>query len=529
MLPLYTSDEMRRCDQAATAQYGIPSLLLMENAARGAVDLAVKLYGPVRNRHIVLLCGKGNNGGDGFAMARHLLNRGAVVRVLTLAADADSKGDAGLNLGILRQMERYDSRLSIAQIEDASLLSAAFNEHPAWIVDAMLGTGLDSPLRGLVEDCVHALDKVRIPVIAVDIPTGINADTGEILGCAVMADATFTMGGFKRGLLLGEGRRHAGSVSVVDISMPREGYAMEATQTFLLGDEDVLESLPRRSADTHKYRNGSVFVLAGSTGLTGAASLAAMGALRSGAGIVHLGIPAGLNAILESKLTEVMTVPCRETDSGSLGMADIDAMRERAGTADAIVLGPGLSRHEETLQLVRELITTVSRPMLLDADALFALAGHTDILHKTDVPLVLTPHVGEFARLVPHSKEEIEADRIELARKFAVDCGVTLVLKGAPTVIATQEGKVMVNPTGNPGMATAGTGDVLSGIIGGLLAQGLSPEWAASLGVYLHGHAGDLAQERRGTHGMIASDLLDSLPDSLRALASGHDTSSAPR
>lgn len=520
---------MRRCDQAATARYGIPSLLLMENAARGAVDLAEARYGSACDRHIILLCGKGNNGGDGFAMARHLINRGAVVSVLALGADADSKGDAGLNLAILRHMERDHPRLSIEQIEDTTLLSMAFNEQPAWIVDAMLGTGLDSPLRGLVADCVHALNKARSPVIAVDIPTGIAADTGEVLGCAVMADATFTMGGFKRGLLLGQGRRHAGSVSVVDISMPQEGFALQATQTFLPGEKDVRNFLPRRSADAHKYQNGSVFVLAGSTGLTGAAALASMGALRSGAGIVHLGIPASLNAILESKLTEVMTVPYRETNSGSLGMADADAMRERAAAADVIVLGPGLSRDEETLQLVRHLITTVSKPMLLDADALFALGGHTDILRETEVPLILTPHAGEFARLVPHTKEEIAAGRIELARKFAGDFGVTLVLKGATTVIATQEGKVMVNPTGNPGMATAGTGDVLSGVIGGLLAQGLSPEWAASIGVYLHGYAGDLAQERRGTHGMIATDLLDALPDSLLALASRHDTSSAFR
>ncbi|MBR9978692.1 MAG: NAD(P)H-hydrate dehydratase [Bacteroidetes bacterium] len=527
MRPLYTSDEMRRCDEAATAQYHIPSLLLMENAARGAVDLAEARYGPVRNRHIILLCGKGNNGGDGFAMARHLINRGAEVSVLTLGADEDSKGDAGLNLTILRHMERQDSRLCIKQIKDISLLSTVFNEHPAWIVDAMLGTGLNSPLRGLVLDCVDAINKARVPVVAVDIPTGINADTGEALGHAVMADATFTMGGLKRGLLLGQGRRHAGSVSVVDISMPQEGFAREATQTFLTEVEDVRDFLPRRSADSHKYQNGSVFILAGSTGLTGAASLASMGALRSGAGIVHLGIPASLNAILESRLTEVMTVPYRETDSGSLGMADFDAIRDRADGADAVVLGPGLSRHEETGQLVRELIRSASQPMLLDADALFALAGHTDILRKTDTPLILTPHVGEFARLVPTAKDEIEAGRIDVARDFAKDFGVTLLLKGAPTVIATQEGKVSVNPTGNPGMATAGTGDVLSGIIGGLLAQGLSPELAASIGAYLHGHAGDLVCNRLGKHGMIATDILDALPETFRmfSVPSVHDGS----
>jgi NAD(P)H-hydrate epimerase len=519
MFPIYTSNEMRLCDAAATERYGIPGIVLMENAARGAVDRAEQLFGDVRGQWIVLLCGKGNNGGDGFAIARHLVNRGAEVDVLTLAPDSASTGDAKTNLAIIRAMEKETSRLRIKLLSSSALLSDMLHRRPAWVADAMLGTGLTSPIKGEIAEIIEVMNSSPIPVLAIDIPTGISSDTGEVMGIAVEAEHTVTMSGLKRGLLLWEGREHSGTVHVIDISMPREGFAMEATNTFQIDLNDVRRWLPRRSLDAHKYQLGDVFVLAGSLGLTGAAVMASESALRSGAGIVHLGIPESLNTILEMKLTEVMTIPFKETGEGTFSLHDYDVILDRVNSSTVSIIGPGISRQYETQNLVRRLIEHATKPLVLDADALFALSGHLSILQQTQAEIILTPHVGEFARLVSQTKEEIKTKRIDIAHTFAVEFGVTLVLKGAPTVIATRDGRVYVNPTGNPGMATAGAGDVLSGIIAGFIAQGSAAEEAACIGVYLHGLAGDHAKNNVGEYGLIATDLIHSFAAVLKDAA----------
>jgi NAD(P)H-hydrate epimerase len=533
MLPVYTSDEMRACDRAAIEEYGIPGILLMENAARGAVDAAEEYFGDVEGAFVVLVCGKGNNGGDGFAMARHLINRGAgEVLVCTLGADDASQGDARTNLDIIRRMEKDTTRLHVTLLAGSAALEDILDRRPDLVVDAMLGTGLSSPVKGEIAEIIEVLNRSEIPVLAVDVPTGINADTGDVLGSAVHAEMTVTMGGLKRGLLLRAGREYAGEVRTIDIGMSSVGYAARATNTFKLGIEDVHRWLPRRGLDVHKYQMGSVFVLAGSTGLTGAAAMASEAALRSGAGIVHLGIPASLNAIMESKLTEVMTIPFRETDAGSFGLQDYDAMLERINSASISVIGPGISRQYETQNLVRKLVEHAMRPLLLDADALFAMGGHLGVLQQTEADIILTPHAGEFARLVAQDKAEIERKRIDIAQTFAVEFGVTLVLKGAPTVIATREGRVYVNATGNPGMATAGAGDVLSGLIAGLAAQGATADQAACTGVYLHGLAGDHARETVGEYGLIATDLTRAFAEILRDVPlrdTAESASSLPR
>ncbi len=507
---------MQRCDAAATAQYGIPGIVLMENAARGAVDRAEQLFGSVRGQWIILICGKGNNGGDGFAMARHLVNRGAEVDVLTLGPDSASQGDAKVNLDIIRAMEKETPRLRIKLLSSSAQLENSLHRRPAWVADAMLGTGLSSPVKGEIAEIIEVLNSSSVPVVAVDIPTGISADTGEVLGSAVRARFTLTMSGLKRGLLLRGGREHAGDVHVIDISMPREGYAVEATHTFQIELSDVQQWLPRRRFDAHKYQLGNVFVLAGSTGLTGAAVMASEAALRSGAGIVHLGVPASLNSILEMKLVEVMTIPYKETGEGSFGLHDYDAILERVNSSTVSIIGPGISRQYETQNLVRRLIEHATMPLVLDADALFALSGHLSILQQSKAEIILTPHVGEFARLVSQTREEIDTKRIDIAQTFAVEFGVTLVLKGAPTVVATRDGGIYVNPTGNPGMATAGAGDVLSGIIAGFVAQGSTPDRAACSGVYLHGLAGDHAKTNVGEYGLIATDLIRSFAEVLK-------------
>lgn len=519
MLPVYTSDEMRRCDTAATERYGIPGIVLMENAARGTVDAAERLFGAAEGQWIVLLCGKGNNGGDGFAMARHLVNRGAEVDVLLLGPDTASTGDAAANLSVLRVMERETRRLRVRLLSSSAQLADLLHRRPAWVGDAMLGTGLSSPVKGEIAELIEVLNSSPVPVLAVDVPTGIDADTGDVLGMAIEATHTLTMGGLKRGLLLRAGREHAGEVHLVDIGMPKQGFALEATGTCQLDAGDVERWMPRRSLDVHKYQLGSVFVLGGSLGLTGAAAMASEAALRSGAGIVHCGVPASLNATMEMKLTEVMTLPFKETDAGSFSLNDYDAILERIHASTVTVLGPGISRHYETQNLVRRLIEHAQRPLVVDADALYALAGNMHILQQSHADLMLTPHMGEFARLVGQSKEDIDSKRIDLAQTFAVEFGVTLVLKGAPTVVATREGEVFINPTGNPGMATAGAGDVLSGIIAGFLAQGAGAREAACCGVYLHGLAGDHARDIVGEYGLIATDIIRAFAEVLRDVA----------
>jgi ADP-dependent NAD(P)H-hydrate dehydratase / NAD(P)H-hydrate epimerase len=518
MLPIFTSEEMRACDTAGIEEYGIPGIVLMENAARGAAEVAEAEFGPLANTRVVIICGKGNNGGDGFAIARHLINRGATVEVLSLAPDESIQGDARTNLDILRRMEKDSDTLRVSLLRGSSQLSDMLQRRPALVVDAILGTGLASPVKGEIAEIIELLNASPVPVLSIDVPTGISSESGEVLGSAVRARCTATMGAHKRGLLLRKGREHAGTVRVVDIGLPDEGVLRRAASTFLLEQKDIAAMLPRRAFDVHKYQMGNVFVLAGSVGLTGAAVMTSEAALRSGAGIVHLGIPASLNAIFEVKLTEVMTVPLRETDEGTLSLKDFDGILGRINDASISVVGPGLSRQYETQNLVRRILEHATAPLLLDADALFALGGHLDLLQRSNADIILTPHVGEFSRLTSQSKEEIETKRIGIAQTFAVEFGVTLVLKGAPTVIASRDGHVYLNPTGNPGMATAGSGDVLSGIIAGFRAQGCTSEDAVRAGVYLHGQAGDHARDNLGEYGLIATDLIASFASIMKDL-----------
>jgi len=516
MLPVFTAQEMRACDRAATDIYGIPSIVLMENAARGAVDVAEAVFGPSKDAWILIICGKGNNGGDGFAMARHLINRGALVDVVTLAPDSTISGDARCNLDIIREMEKESESLHIALYSGPQQLEDLLRRRPRYVVDAVLGTGISSPVRGEIAEIVEVLNSSRLPILAVDIPSGIDADTGNVLDHAVRAHCTATMGALKRGLLLRRGREYAGLIHNVDIGMPREGFVERSASAFQLEFDDIIELLPKRALDAHKYQLGNIFVLAGSVGLTGAAVMASEAALRSGAGIVHLGIPASLNNVLEVKLTEVMTIPFHETDERSFALNDYDKILEHINSSSVSIIGPGISRQFETMNLVRRILEHADAPLLLDADALFALSGYMNLLQHAGCDIILTPHTGEFSRLVMQSKEEIETKRIDIAQTFAVEFGVTLVLKGAPTVIATRDGKVFINPTGNPGMATAGSGDVLSGIIAGFVAQGCTPEHAACAGVYLHGLAGDHAKKRVGEYGLIATDITNSFADILK-------------
>ncbi len=512
MRKVVTASQMGQMDRETIEKIGIPGVVLMENAGLGVVSVAEQLLGGTAARkHVVVVAGKGNNGGDGFVVARHLHNRGADVDVYLLADPATIKGDAKTNLNILLNMG-----LAIHPVQKRG----DFKPNPPvdLIVDAIFGTGISGAVRGLAAEIIDAINAMPTPVLSVDLPSGLNADTGAVEGPCVRATATATMAEIKRGLLLPPGRDFAGRVHVVDISMPETIETAKQVRTFIVGRPDALVVLPRRPSDAYKNKVGLVYVLAGSTGMTGAATLTSLSALKAGSGLVYLGIPASLNAILEEKATEVITKPLPEAEPGHLGESATAPILDHLTGMDVFALGPGLGTHPSTAKLVQNLVRQVEKPTVIDADGLNNLQDHTDLLRNRTAPTVLTPHPGELSRLTGLGTREILANRIEVARRFAAEWGVVLVLKGSPSVTASPDGMVMINSSGNAGMATGGSGDVLTGLIASFIGQGLDAFTAAWLGVYVHGFAGDIARNRYGEMGLVAGDILRAVPAVLREL-----------
>jgi len=508
---LVTAAEMRELDRRAIKEYGIPGIVLMENAARGVVSRMVHAWGGVSGRRYVVFCGKGNNGGDGLAIARHLHNMGAKVAVMLFAEEM--KGDAGTNLGSARKMGLDMKTVSQNLRKERTIVA-----HADAVVDAIFGTGLASEVGGQYKKVIDMINACARRVVSVDIPSGVDSDKGRIMGAAVRADMTVTFGLPKRGLYLYPGAQMAGDVHVADIGIPRQALESAPVKAALLSHANVSGLLPARKQDSHKGTFGHLFILAGSAGKTGAAVLSAMAALRSGAGLVTLGVPESLNDVFEEKLTEAMTIPLPETDERTLSPKGLEAVLEALRGKTALVLGPGISTNSGTARLVSELLPEVEVPMLIDADGLNILSIDDTPLRKAKAPAVLTPHPGEMGRLLGVLAREVQADRPDAACDLAAEYGTPVVLKGARTLIAAPSGDFFINPTGNPGMATAGTGDVLSGVIGSFMAQGLEPWDAALLGVYVHGMAGDLAAGLKGQAGLIAGDIVESIPGSFMKL-----------
>ena len=502
---------MRGCDEKAITDYGIPGIVLMENAARGTADAMQYHIPDLSHKHTLIVCGKGNNGGDGFALARHLIERGCTVTVAALSPITQLKGDARINADSVQKIARTDSSGTLSLITSASRSKLEQRSRFDVIVDAILGTGFKGKLKPNVASVVEWMNEQPAVRIAVDVPSGVDADTGNAEGSTVRADYTCTMGLMKRGLLFSPGRDASGKVIRIDIQIPPEVYRRSKIQTFLVTEDDVRTAMPKRSLDVHKYRVGKVFVLAGSTGLTGAAALTSMSALRSGAGAVVLGIPESLNNMMEKKLTEVMTVPLADTGDGVLHESAWEGIKRQCEWADIIAAGPGLSGTGDVKKVISRLVKEVQKPVLLDADALNVLSGKDGLFAKRSAPVIITPHSGEFSRLSGISSDEIKNERIEVARRYARMRRITLLLKGGPTIIASKSGKVYINQTGNPGMATAGSGDVLTGVIAGLWAQGLTDEAAAYCGAYLHGAAGDEAKRTYGELAMTAGDIQEEM------------------
>lgn len=511
---LVTGRQMTAIDRASIDDHGVPGTELMANAGGRVVETIRERWGGLEGLSIAVVCGKGNNGGDGFVIGRLLADAGVTVRVFLAAAESDFSGDAA------HHMKRLQDRVEIDRVGADGLAEAL--RAADIVVDALLGTGLTGAPRPPLSGVIEAMNQAGRPIVAVDVPSGLDADTGAVPGACVQAAVTVTFGLAKVGHLFQPGRRRCGALELVDIGFPEAAVAACPTTTFLLTRDAVAALLPRRNPDAHKGSCGAVTVIAGAVGMTGAASLTADTALSAGAGRVTLGVPASLNDILEVKLTEVMTRPLPEVRRHRClslrALGEVIALLEGA---TAVAIGPGLGRHRDTGELVRRLLDREHLPpTVVDADGLNALVG-AEPIGRGSRPAVWTPHVVEFCRLSGLSPAQVRADPLEVAADFARSRGVVLVLKGAPTVIAAVDGRTFVNPTGNPGMATAGAGDVLTGLVAGLLAQGLPPLEAALCGVFCHGWAGDRARDELGEWGMRAGDIAGQVPRSLLEVASG--------
>ena len=511
-MKIATASQMKSLDRRAIDEAHIPGSVLMERAGERVVAVLETIHSPLTGRSAVVLCGKGNNGGDGFVIARLLLRKRVKATVLLLAQPSALNGDAKL---MYRRFTRTPGARTVRV--NPSIDQIRHHLHRSdFVVDALLGTGLSSQVTGSYRAAILAMNECNRPVMAVDLPSGIHSDTGAAMGIAVVATWTVTFGLPKFGLYLGAGIDHAGEIQIADIGIPLDYVEDLKTEISLITSEDVRQLLPRRPRSAHKGTFGHAGLIAGSVGKTGAAAMAAQAALRVGAGLVTVATPTSVNDILEAKLLEVMTIPMPETKARTLARSALDRLLLFANARSAMALGPGLTTHPETIELIHALVPRIEKPAVLDADALNAMAGRVDLLRECKAPLILTPHPGEMARLEEHATSQmINADRVGIATRFARARRVFVVLKGARTVIANPDGQGAICPTGNPGMATAGTGDVLTGMIMGLLAQGLSPWDAARCGTYLHGLAGDLAATRLGTTGMIAGDLIDQIPHAI--------------
>ncbi len=499
-----TVNEMRECDRRAVEEYGLSEVVLMEHAGHSVYEVLKTEFDVMHHRFLVL-CGRGNNGGDGMVVARKLHSRGAVVRVCLLADESEVQGTSRANYdaAIAAGMEviRVRSAHDLPEVKSGDVM-----------IDALLGTGLSRSPEGIYGEAIEWINGSGLPVVAVDIPSGVNGDNGLVPGAAVTASCTVTFGLPKRGNLLPPGREHCGKLIVTHISFPPE----------LIKDVGGVEvsrplPLPPRRLESHKGDYGDVLFVAGARSYLGAPMLVVMSFLRAGGGYGRLATPASLAPLVGSRASEAVMVPLAETSDGTLSLSNLDVLCQMGDRADMMVIGPGVSLHEETQELVRRLATLVKSPVILDGDGLSALASDPSCIRgRESASTVLTPHVGEMARLLGCTIEQIEADRVTAVIEAVHRFGAVVVLKGSSTLIGGPTGLVSLNLTGNPGMATAGSGDVLAGTIAAVYGMGLELRPAAETGVFIHGLAGDLAAEEIGEDGLVASEIMTHLPVAVR-------------
>lgn len=498
-------DQMRAMDRAAIEQYGIAEELLMENAGHAAFTVLEEM-GPVAGRAFLILCGLGNNGGDGFVVARKIHSAGGHPVVLILGDPGRFGGAAQLNLEIVRRLG-----LDIRRLDDTTDLSAELARCEL-VIDAIFGTGLTREVAGLHREVIEAVNAAAKPVLSLDIPSGVEGDTGQVLGCAIRADRTVTFGLPKIGNLLYPGFALGGQLHVSHISFPPALYRTDGLQMAI----NQPPPLPQRSPTGHKGSFGQALFIAGAAGYLGAPCFAALAYLKAGGGYSRLAAPAAITPFIAMQGSEIVFLPQQATPAGSIALSNRDALLALAGQLDMTVLGPGLSLDEETQQLARELTAAIDRPLLLDGDGLTAVCDRPDLVRNRRAPTVLTPHPGEMSRLTGLGIAELERDRIGTVQRAASDLNAIIVLKGAHSLIGSPDGRVFVNLGGNSGMASAGSGDVLAGTIAAMHGLGLPIETAVCKGVFLHGAAGDLAARSQGEDGMTAQDILEHLPQALK-------------
>jgi NAD(P)H-hydrate epimerase len=509
------TQQMREADRRTIEDVGIPAIVLMENAGRQAVAAMEAAFEDLASSHVGVLCGRGNNGGDGFVVARTLVQRGVETSVFLLGRVADVRGDARTNLEVLGRIG-----LTVVEIGDAQEWELHFSEisQCELLVDALLGTGFHGPLSGLLETVVADVNGLGVPVVAIDLPTGLSADSHEVAGEAIEASMTVTLAAPKISLILPPADSHGGDLVIADIGIPLPLLdEVGGPYVELLTRERMRELVPARASDSHKGDFGRVLVVAGSVGRAGAAHLAAIGALRSGAGLVTIATPRSCLPIVAAMAPEYMTEPLEETASGTIDYAALDRVLDIK--ADVIAVGPGLGQSPGTSAFVQGLLERAGVPLVIDADALNAFVGEPDRLMGRDgVDVVITPHPGEMARLLNISIEAVQHDRLQHATAFAANHRVHVVLKGHRTIVAGPDNRAFVNLTGNAGMATGGTGDLLTGMIAAWFAQLLDAEAACKLAVYLHGTAGDLAEADEGEVALVAGDVAARLGDAVMEL-----------
>ncbi len=517
-MKVVTSKEMQEIDRRTIRDFGISGNVLMERAGLAVAEKIKELF---EKRKIIVLAGGGNNGGDGIVAARNLYNWGWNVKVILLSKRDKLSPDC---------LTQYKIAEKIGVPVEFRLEISEKDLHSALVIDAIFGTGLSKDIAGKFADVILFLNRSDALVVSVDIPSGISSDTGQIMGEAVRADYTVTFGLPKRGQLLFPGAEYSGKLFIEDIGFPEELLRSEKLKIELLENRDVSLLIPERKKYSHKGDYGHVLVIAGSRGKTGAALMAAKACLRAGAGLVTIGAPESLIDVFQSRVTEEMVLPLSDKGGGILSSkASEKIMDFLHDKADVLAIGPGLSLTDDIKALLKSVVLGSTVPMVIDADAINALQGQQKIFQSAKAPVVLTPHAGEMARLLSKPKagsqksevklrKEIEQDRINTAIIFSKETGTYLVLKGVPTLIAEPEGSAFINSTGNPGMASAGVGDVLTGMIAAFLGQKLNSLEASILGVYMHGLAGDIASNKKGEHSLIASDIIDSIPEAFKNL-----------
>jgi NAD(P)H-hydrate epimerase len=504
-----TPKQIGKMDSETINKIGIPGIVLMENAALKVVEETIKSVGEIKGKKVIVIAGKGNNGGDAFAAARHLHNLEAHVSVFITSKKSEIKSDAEINLKIIENMN-----IKTVEVIDESILSEIKKELDTCdaVVDGIFGTGFKGQVTGIIEEVVGIVNDSLKYVVSIDIPSGVNGENGKVLGKCIKAHKTVTFTFPKTGLLINPGCEYTGGLVIADIGIPKiicETYDIE---TILIDEGHVSGIIPKRLRESSKGNYGRVLIVSGSTGMTGSGCLSAKAALRTGAGLVYLGVPAALSNIYGTQLVEPIVIPFEDKGKGYFSKESGKDIIKELEKMNAAAIGSGISCRQDIVEFVHEILINARIPLVLDADALNAVAKDAAILKKSKVPLIVTPHPGEMSRLIGTSIQDVQKDRIKHARDFSDEYNVITVLKGSKTIIATPHGRVYINPTGNPGMSTAGTGDVLTGIIAGFIGQGFSPEDAAVAGVFLHGLAGDSAAQRKGEYGLIAGDLIEELP-----------------